>query len=184
MQTCWARFALSLAELLHLKHSNGFLPPPESGRSPRREGVACRMTSLDRMDGDPSSDRCMQRSDPPLSGEGKPLHLLGLALLAAALISGFGAANAASADAGRGLYLKYGCWQCHGTQGQGGVAGPRIAPDPMPSDAFSAFVRTTKGQMPPYSAEVLPDADLADIYAYLQSIPKPPDPKSIPLLSQ
>ena len=28
----------------------------------------------------------------------------------------------------------------------------------------------------------LPDADLADIYAYLQSIPKPADAASIPLL--
>ncbi len=27
---------------------------------------------------------------------------------------------------------KYGCWQCHGTLGQGGVTGPKLAPDPMP----------------------------------------------------
>ena len=38
--------------------------------------------------------------------------------------------------------------------------------------------------MPPYTEKVLPNDDLADIYAYLQSIPKPADYKSIPLLNQ
>jgi len=38
--------------------------------------------------------------------------------------------------------------------------------------------------MPPYSEKVLPNGDLEDIYAYLSSIPKPKDAKSIPLLSQ
>jgi hypothetical protein len=37
--------------------------------------------------------------------------------------------------------------------------------------------------MPPYSAKILSDDDLGDIYAYLASIPKPPDPKSIPALN-
>ena len=38
--------------------------------------------------------------------------------------------------------------------------------------------------MPPYSEKILSDGDLADIYAYLQSIPKPPDAASIPLLNR
>jgi hypothetical protein len=38
--------------------------------------------------------------------------------------------------------------------------------------------------MPPYPEAILSNADLADIYAYLQSIPKPADYKSIPLLNQ
>jgi hypothetical protein len=33
--------------------------------------------------------------------------------------------------------------------------------------------------MPPYVASVIPDQGVADIYAYLSSLPKPPDPKSI-----
>ena len=37
--------------------------------------------------------------------------------------------------------------------------------------------------MPPYAEKILSDSDLADIYAYLQTIPKP-DYKSIPLLNQ
>jgi hypothetical protein len=38
--------------------------------------------------------------------------------------------------------------------------------------------------MPPYTAKVLSDQDLADIYAYLMSIPPPPAIDSIPLLKQ
>jgi hypothetical protein len=37
--------------------------------------------------------------------------------------------------------------------------------------------------MPPFREEILSNEDLADIYAYLQSIPKGLDPKSIPLLN-
>jgi hypothetical protein len=36
--------------------------------------------------------------------------------------------------------------------------------------------------MPPYREAVLPEADLADVYAYLQSIPQPPAVDSLPLL--
>jgi len=92
-------------------------------------------------------------------------------------------ANAASAENGKALFLKVGCYECHGTQGQGAVTGPRLAPDPMPFEALSAFVRSTSRQMPPYRVKVLSEADLADIYAYLQSIPKPPDVKSLPQLN-
>jgi hypothetical protein len=38
--------------------------------------------------------------------------------------------------------------------------------------------------MPPYSAKALPDQDLADIYAFLKSIPMPPKGKDIPLLNK
>ena len=79
-------------------------------------------------------------------------------------------------------FMKAGCWQCHGTVGQGAVTGPRLAPDPMPYETFAAFVRTSSRAMPPYREKVLSEADLADIYAYLQSVPRPPEVKSLPLL--
>ena len=50
-------------------------------------------------------------------------------------------------------------------------------------EAFAAFVRTTNRAMPPYSETILSNDDLTDIHAYLESIPKPPDYKTIPLLS-
>jgi mono/diheme cytochrome c family protein len=106
----------------------------------------------------------------------------GLAMLLSGLFLGQDAAFAASAENGKRAFMKAGCWQCHGTVGQGGAAGPRIAPDPLPYEALAAFVRTTNRAMPPYREAVLSDADLAEIYAYLQSIPKPPSPDSLPLL--
>jgi mono/diheme cytochrome c family protein len=48
---------------------------------------------------------------------------------------------------------------------------------------LSAFVRNTRGGMPPYQKAILSETDIADIHAYLQSVPKPLDYKSIPLLN-
>jgi mono/diheme cytochrome c family protein len=112
---------------------------------------------------------------------------LALAVIAAGVILGQGPALAAG-DAARGktAFTKYGCWQCHGFEGQGSVStsnGKVLAPDPLPWDTFSAFIRTSNTGMPPYSEKVLPNGDLQDIHAYLSSIPKPTDAKSIPLLN-
>jgi ubiquinol-cytochrome c reductase cytochrome c subunit len=110
----------------------------------------------------------------------------GIAIAATALLSAVApaSAGAASADHGKTLFIQKGCWECHGTEGQGAVTGPRLAPNPIPLEAIRNFVRNSNGPMPPYRKEILSDADLGDIYAYLQSIPKPPDVKSVPLLNQ
>jgi ubiquinol-cytochrome c reductase cytochrome c subunit len=92
------------------------------------------------------------------------------------------AAAAGSAEKGKTAFVRHGCWQCHGFQGQGGVTGPKLAPNPMALEAMSAFVRNTRTSMPPYQRAILSDEDLADIHAYLESLPKAPDPKTIPLL--
>ena len=54
----------------------------------------------------------------------------------------------------------------------------------MPLEAMVNFVRNSRRAMPPYKEAILPNADLADIHAYLSSLPKPADPKTIPLLTQ
>jgi mono/diheme cytochrome c family protein len=110
---------------------------------------------------------------------------VGLAALAASLLIGQAAALAADAARGKVLFTqKYGCYQCHGTEGQGSpVTGKQLAPNPLPYEALAAFVRTTSREMPPFKEAVLPEADLADIYAYLQSIKPGPDYKSIPQLN-
>jgi mono/diheme cytochrome c family protein len=112
---------------------------------------------------------------------------LGLAALAACLVLGHSVAAAASAEKGKVAFVQHGCWQCHGFVGQGSVAssgGKVLAPDPLPYEGFAAFVRSTNRTMPPYSEKILPNEDLADIYAYLQSVPKPANYKTIPLLNQ
>src|SRR6266481_5857742 len=112
------------------------------------------------------------------------------ALVIVASVYGGSAAFAAQAapqgDAtkGKANFERVGCYQCHGHQGQGGREGPRIAdPVPLAWPAFLAWVRTTSGDMPPYTEKVLPERELVDIYAYIQSVPKAPDHKTIPLLA-
>jgi ubiquinol-cytochrome c reductase cytochrome c subunit len=107
-------------------------------------------------------------------------------LLSVFVFLGLAATPALAADAAKGkaAYMKNGCWQCHGEVGQGGAAGKPLAPKPMPLEAFNVFVRNSNGPMPPYPKEILSDADLADIHAYLQSISAAKDYKNIPLLNQ
>ena len=112
-------------------------------------------------------------------------RFLTLMLLAAgALLARETTALAASAEQGKAAFMRAGCWQCHGTAGQGSIAGPKLAPDPLPFETLSAFVRSSSRTMPPFLEEVLSDADLANIYAYLQSIPAAASPDSIPLLKE
>jgi ubiquinol-cytochrome c reductase cytochrome c subunit len=93
------------------------------------------------------------------------------------------AAPVGNAKAGQTLFLKIGCFQCHGNEGQGGAAGPRIGRSPMLAIRnFTAYIRAPRGEMPPYTAKVLADKDIADIYAYLASLPPPLPLESIPLL--
>jgi len=91
---------------------------------------------------------------------------------------------AGDAVSGKRIYSSHGCYQCHGTEGQGSaITGPKLAPDPLPYEALSAFIRTSDRNMPPFREAILPNQDLEDIYAYLKSIPPVKDWKTIPLLA-
>ena len=93
--------------------------------------------------------------------------------------------EAPDAENGRHLFARYGCYQCHQLEAQGASAtGPRLGPRPIPFANFSKYVRRPTGQMPPYTAKVVKDSELADIYAFLESLPAPPPVKDIPLLNQ
>jgi mono/diheme cytochrome c family protein len=87
------------------------------------------------------------------------------------------------ADQGKRLYAKYGCYECHGYQGQGSAAAaPRIAPDPISIEALIAYLRHPAGEMPPYTERVVSDAELANIRAFLATIPQGTKPSDITLL--
>lgn len=88
-----------------------------------------------------------------------------------------------NAQKGKKLFASYGCYECHGHAAHGGVA-PQIGPDPIPFSAFLAYVRHPSGNMPPYTAKVASDQDIADIHAFLASLPRSPKAKDIPLLNQ
>ena len=84
-------------------------------------------------------------------------------------------APAGNVEAGKKIFNKYGCYECHGREGQGTtMAGPRIGPNPVPFDYFISYVRKPTREMPPYTAKVVTDQELADIYAFLQARAQPP----------
>ena len=84
---------------------------------------------------------------------------------------------------GKVLYTKIGCYQCHGREGQGAPAtGPRLNQNPITYARFIAYIRKPTGEMPPYTAKVVTEQQAADIFAFLQSLPKPPAVESIPIL--
>ncbi len=105
-------------------------------------------------------------------------------LFTTSLLMAQSAAPAGDAEHGRKLFESDGCYQCHGREAQGGLGtGPRLAPKPIPFAAVQKYIRQPTGQMPPYTAKVLNDKDLADIYAFLVSRKAPPPVKDIPLLN-
>jgi mono/diheme cytochrome c family protein len=98
------------------------------------------------------------------------ITLLGLAVLAPH--AAFAQESESDVSSGKALYDSFQCWQCHGYEGQGGRAGPRIAPTDFPYIAFAQFVRHTN-LMPAYSPNVLNDDQLKEIYEFVRSIPAP-----------
>jgi mono/diheme cytochrome c family protein len=111
---------------------------------------------------------------------------LAFAAVAIGLVFTQGAQADPSAQNGKTEFVKHGCWECHGFEGQGSVAtsgGRVIARTELPFEAFKAYVRDPSGTMPPFHAEMISDSDLADIYAYLESRPQPKPAKDIPLLN-
>jgi len=102
-------------------------------------------------------------------------------LVVALLIFGRSVASAQTAGGGnaqngKALFTDKGCSGCHGPDARGmspvesPTGGPRIAPPPLAFPAFTAFVRNPTGKMIPFSPQDISDAQLADVYAYLQSL--------------
>jgi mono/diheme cytochrome c family protein len=114
-------------------------------------------------------------------------HWLGEALLGLALTAPFAATTAqqTTGDATRGepLFSKtYKCYACHGYDAQTGER--RLRPMNYTEDGFITFVQNS----PLPAMPAFPDvsrSDLADIYAYILTIPiDAPDIEDIPLLEE
>ena len=93
-------------------------------------------------------------------------------------------APAGNAATGKTLYTKNTCFFCHGTAGQGGLAGARLALVSRNTQSFIRYVRRPSGQMPAYTETILSDQELADILAYVRDLPAAKKPAEIPLLNQ
>ena len=105
-------------------------------------------------------------------------------LLTAGVAVAQNAQPAGSAENGKKLFLRDGCWQCHGYAGQGGSAGARIGATSLTAQGLIRYVRKPAGAMPAFTDKVISDQELTDIYAYLRSMPPVKPAKDVPLLNQ
>jgi mono/diheme cytochrome c family protein len=93
-------------------------------------------------------------------------------------------ASTASAENGKKLFLRDGCWECHGYAGQGGRDGARLAETALTSNQFTRYIRRPTGAMPAYIEKVLSDAEAADIWAYVKTLTGPKTAREVPLLTE
>jgi mono/diheme cytochrome c family protein len=112
------------------------------------------------------------------------------ALLGGALVAGGPVlaqdAPKGDAAAGKKVFLADGCYECHGRVGEGGAMNgpaPILAKTKLPFDAFKSQLRNPVNDMPPYPDTLLSEQQVADIFAYLQSLPGPRPVSDLPILN-
>jgi mono/diheme cytochrome c family protein len=123
----------------------------------------------------------------------KNLKHIAVTAIAVAILGAGAGSIAAAQDApqgnaadGKRVYLADGCFTCHGRSGQGGAyngPAPILAHTALPFDGFKGQVRNPTDDMPAYSDAVVSDKEIADIYAFVQSLPGPGSPKDIAILN-
>jgi ubiquinol-cytochrome c reductase cytochrome c subunit len=97
------------------------------------------------------------------------------------------AAPAADAARGKEIFMRDACYTCHGTTGAStSFVGPKLAHAGLTAAQILRQLRHPQAQMPAYTEKVLPDSDVADIAAYIQTLQQGPTPtgKDIPLLNR
>ena len=92
------------------------------------------------------------------------------------------AVPAGNVDNGKRLFVRDGCWECHGYAGQGGRDGARLAETALSAAQLTRYIRRPTGAMPAYIDKVLTDAEAADIWAYLKTLTGPKTAKEVPML--
>jgi hypothetical protein len=78
----------------------------------------------------------------------------------------------ANVEHGQELFNNLGCVACHGQQGAG-LIGPTIAQTELPLARVVRQYRAPYQNMPRFGPDQLSEADIADIYAYLHTLPTP-----------
>jgi mono/diheme cytochrome c family protein len=102
-----------------------------------------------------------------------------LLLLLAATVTAQGTGDPVK---GKAAWDAANCKSCHGANGEGKFAGPRAGDGKTAADWIKQ-VRTPRANMPSYSAAQISDATLTDMWAYMQTLPKPASftPYSVPV---
>ncbi len=167
----------------HGSEGEGVSAPEQSGGVPRIASTSLPLTTFVQLVRKPRGQM------PPFGNQklsDKDLADIYAFLQSVSPSTGRDASTSVNPEKGKLLFERYGCYECHGYQGQGSTqtGGSRLGPPQIPLSAFVNYVRSPSGQMPPYATKVASEQDLADIYSFLQSLPQPPPPETIPLLNQ
>ena len=75
-------------------------------------------------------------------------------------------------ERGRLLFLSASCVTCHGLENRGGVVGPELDVGELTVSDIRHAIQTGPRGMPVFPGEMLSDADLEDLYAYLKALPE------------
>lgn len=103
-------------------------------------------------------------------------------LLIAMLAMTVAAQGAGDPVKGKAAWDAANCKACHGVNGEGKFAGVRAGDGKTAADWIKQ-VRTPRANMPAYTAAQLSDAAITDMWAYMQTLPKPASftPYSVPV---
>ncbi len=98
------------------------------------------------------------------------------------------AQDAPQGDAANGkvVFLKLGCFTCHGRSGQGGAyngPAPILAHTMLPFDGFKGQLRNPANDMPAFNEAVVSDKEIADIYTFVTALPGARSSKDIAILN-
>src|SRR5437762_5865280 len=94
------------------------------------------------------------------------------------------AAPAGDVENGKRLFTKQNCYYCHGTEGQGGRDGARIAQIGLNAQGLIRYVRRPAGAMPAFSERRISDQELTSFYPYSRCRRKAKARKEIRHLTQ
>lgn len=131
----------------------------------------------------------MLRTAPPKTAR-LPILLAASAMLFAATAGGTArlqdqvTSKAGNPRDGQSLYVRKGCYQCHGYVGQGALwVAPKLVPQRLSEDQFSAYIRKPSGAMPAYSESLLSGEELHAIHTFLEGLPGGREAADIAILS-
>lgn len=103
------------------------------------------------------------------------MRIIVLALFLASLIPAYDGGPAGDANAGKAAWRSRRCRSCHGEMGEGGF-GPDLAGRGLTYNQFRQAVRKPWGVMPAFTENQASDQVIADMQAYVLSLPKVEEP--------
>src|SRR6266481_6345006 len=88
--------------------------------------------------------------------------ILLIAMLSLPAVATAQSSASGNAETGKRLFMKHNCYYCHGTSGQGGRDGARIAQTALNLQGLMRYVRRPTGAMPAFTEKILSDREVTD----------------------